>query len=203
MISMAGVAETTGTAGSAGTVGKTGKTVGRKTRVLAAGRPRSDCGRLHCQSYSGGGTGDAVIPTASWWWDADTMTASVRMDDVDVAVGATLEFRFATTLHHALLHSPKQSIALPTLMARVLAVKHAIDGELWMGTLPSIALNRLAATADRMKAAPATAEAELSALEGKTKEVVALHTAGGGGAAAAGLPSAALQAWMKAWLLFT
>ena len=132
------------------------------------------------------------------------MTVSVRMDDVDVAVGATLEFRFATTLHHALLHSPKQSIALPTLMARVLAVKHAIDAELWMGTLPSIALNRLAATADRMQAAPATAEAELSALEGKTEEVVALHTAGSGGdAAAAGLPSVALQAWMKAWLVFT
>ena len=157
--------------------------------VAPGRRPRVACGKLLC----GGGS-----TVASWWWDAQTMTAFARVDNVEVATGVSLDFAFGATLHHGLLHSADMRLALPTMLARVLAVKHAVDAELWLGTLPSLVLNRLAATADRIQIAPNTAESELRGLGAQLQAAVSMHTAGGG---KAGLPTPELQAVMRAWLL--
>ena len=71
--------------------------------------------------------------------------------------------------------------------------------EAWLGALPSIALNRLAATADRMQIAPDTAAAELSALTGRLRAVVDIHTAAPN-VNATGFPSSGVQTLLAAWL---
>jgi hypothetical protein len=88
------------------------------------------------------------------------------------------------------------------LLRRAVAIKHAIDLELYIKTLPSIALNRLAETADRVQADPSTAAEEIGALEKRMADVVALHTgtASDRPTNTTGLPSAALQAVLYAWL---
>ena len=131
------------------------------------------------------------------------MTAHARVDDVEVAAGpTTLVFSFATTLQHELLHSASAARSLPTVLGRALAVKRMVDAELWRGSLPSIALNQLAATADRMQQAPQNATAELAALGGRLSDVVRLHTGGGNRSAAGGppLPTHNLQLLIAAWM---
>ena len=130
------------------------------------------------------------------------MTAHARVDDVAVAAGATLVFSFDTALQHALLHSADAALSLPLMQARALAVKQMVDAEMWRGTRPSIALNQLAATADRLQQVPQNATAELGALSGRLSDVVRLHTAGLNASAAGGppLPTRNLQVLIAAWL---
>jgi hypothetical protein len=60
-------------------------------------RPRRSCGKLRCRAVGNVGGSTAL---ASWWWDAATMTAFARVDDVLMVGGVTLEFTFSTTLQH-------------------------------------------------------------------------------------------------------
>ena len=151
--------------------------------------PSRACGRLDC---------GAAAAAASWWWDAQALTAFVRVADVDAATGVSLEIEFDTTLHHVLLHSPSAT-PLPAMIPRALAVKRAVDNEYFRGALPSIALNRLAATADRMQVAPESAAAELLAFDGHLRGAIAIHT-NSSGTEARLLPSQATQAWLVAML---
>ena len=154
-------------------------------------RPRRACGKLRCGGAAGAGA------VAGWWWDARSMTAFARVDNIDVTNGVALEFTFGTTLHHRLLHSADMMLSLPMLTDRALSIKHAVDAESWLDTLPSLTLNRLAATADRIQISPETAESELRGFGAELQAAVAMHTTGGKG----GLPTAALQTVLAAWLL--
>ena len=62
-------------------------------------------------------------------------------------------------------------------------------------------LNRLASTSVRMQDAPETAAEELAGYDARLAAAVAMHTAAEGKAnGTRGLPSAELQAVLKAWL---
>ena len=171
---------------------------GKRTVVPVAAnrRPKRSCGKLLCRSWWGSTAADAATPVASWWWDAATMTAVARVDDVSADVGTTIAFTFGTTLRHGLLHSPNILQSVPVMMGRAVAIKYLVDAELWKGALPSVALNRLVSTADRMQIDPTTAVSELAALVPNLAEVIALHTAEEGDR----LPSKEVQAVLSAWL---
>jgi hypothetical protein len=172
-------------------------------RLLARRQPHTSCGKLRCScaSQEDDGVGYSV---AGWWWDASTMTAFARVDDVDVKKGVSLRFDFNRSLQDELLHSPAFEAGFPTLLQRATTIKQLIDLEAYSGALPSIALNRLVATADRMQADPSTAAAEIEALGTRIREVVALHTgrtnATTNGSATKGLPSMAVQSILRGWL---
>jgi hypothetical protein len=155
--------------------------------------PRNSCGKLRCG-------GDHTAPAAAWWWDAQSMTAFARLDNTAVAAGATIHFTFNTTLHHVLLHSPHRTEALPIVTSRALAMKYAVDAEFWKGVLPSNALNRLAATADRMQINPNTAVTELAGLREQLQTVIQLHTKPAPRGKAGPLPTGGLQKVLTAWL---
>ena len=66
-------------------------------------------------------------------------------------MGTQVRFDFDKSLQDTLLHSPSFVAGLPGVLGRATAIKVAIDREAYAGVLPSIALNRLVATADRMQ----------------------------------------------------
>lgn len=133
-------------------------------KVLSLGKPRHSCGRIACRMQSAG---------AAYWWDSATLTAFVRLDDIDIRVGASVTLSFSTTLRHAALWS---AAAGPVgMLRRARDVKLFIDGEAWLNAKPSVALNRLATTASRMTAKPNTAPAELTELLDAVAHVVAVH----------------------------
>jgi hypothetical protein len=71
--------------------------------VGANRQPRRSCGKLRCRVVGNVGGSTAL---ASWWWDAATMTAFARVDDVLMLEGVTLEFTFGTTLQHGARFGP-------------------------------------------------------------------------------------------------
>ncbi len=121
------------------------------------------CGRLACVATGMGG----------WWWEARAMTVSVRVDDVDTRHESGLQIRLQ------LGHPGRVHDILPSGFVgefeRVLRVKTLLDWQYWTGAVPSRALNRLAETADRMQANPATAVAELGSFHADVAHALELH----------------------------
>ena len=154
-------------------------------------RPNPACGKVLCSNAHG---------TASWWWDATTLTAFARVDNVAIASESlTVTFTFATSLFHVALHAE----SFPTINQRVLTLKRAVDLEYWRGARPSRPLNNLLSTADRMQNDPASAVTELQDWRGNIDAVVKLHNPkgpGGHGSATNGLPSEDLQTLLRSWL---
>ena len=66
-------------------------------------------------------------------------------------MGTKVRFDFDKSLQDTLLHSPSFVAGLPGVLGRAMAIKAAVDREKYAGTMPSIALNRLVATSDRMQ----------------------------------------------------
>jgi hypothetical protein len=163
------------------------------TRLLLRRKPRTRCGKFRCSCGIGGDENDVEYSEGGWWWDAATLTAYARVDDVDATNGVSLRFDFESTVHGA---------GFPSMLQRALTIKNQIDKEAHAGTLPSIALNRLAATADRVQVDPSTAVAEMAAFGEHVRAVVALHTGGSNMTSekGAGLPSTKLQILLRAWL---
>jgi hypothetical protein len=160
------------------------------------------CGRLDCVATGVGG----------WWWEARAMTLSVRVDDVDVDVGLQIRVQLG--------HPARVQEVLPSGFVgefeRVLQVKTKLDWQYWAGAVPSRALNRLAETADRMQAQPATTVAELQSFRARVAHALELHagancspthssddvssTASFDANKTTGCPTLAFQAMMRAWL---
>ena len=166
--------------------------------VATHARPHEACGKLRCgdRCRDGGAPHDA--PSAAFWWDAASLTASARVDDVEVSGSAlTVTFTFATSLFSSVLHSDTWGVALPTLSARAQWIKTAVDLEYYRGTRTSRALNRLSTTVDRMELSPENALAELEGLAAGMAAVAALHC----GSSAKPRPTRALQDVMCAWLV--
>lgn len=167
---------------------QTGKTA--SLPVLPNSPPHPGCGKVQC--------GAGQVPAASWWWDSVTLTASARIDHVAVSRDSvTATFTFGTTLHHRSLHSDGFYAAFPILGKRVMALKHTIDFEGWTGAEPSLALNNLTSTADRMQIFPETAADELDAYSERVRTVLNVHARGKG----PGAPTVETWDFMQAWLL--
>ena len=121
------------------------------------------CGRLDCAAL--GGT------AAAWWWEAKSLTATFRVDDVDVHTGVRLRIHLPTPARvHEVL--PGGFVAA---FDRASRVKTMLDWQKYNGAIQSRALNRLAETADRMQADPASAAAELAAFPSRVAAVLELH----------------------------
>lgn len=166
--------------------------------VAAHARPRKACGKVRCGDRCSDGGAPHGAPRAAFWWDAASLTASARVDDVAVTGAAlAVTFTFATSLFSGALHSDAWGAALPTLSARAQWIKTAVDREYYRGTRTSRALNMLSTTVDRMELSPETARAELEGLVAGMAAVVALHC----GSSAKPRPTRALQDVMCAWLV--
>merc|ERR1719201_1238031 len=166
-----------------------------RVEALPMRQPSPHCGKMECACSS-----DSAQARGGWWWDAATLTAFARIDDVDVSAGARIQFDFNRSLQDTLLHSPSFVAGLPGVLSRATTLKAAVDSEAFRGVMPSIALNRLVGTADRMQANPATTAAELEALPAALRKVLSVHTGPCATTPGPGLPSCATQHIMSAWL---
>ena len=146
------------------------------------------------------------------------MTVSVRVDDVDVRHQGGLQIRLRLG-HPGRVHDILLS-GFVGEFERVLQVKTMLDWQYWTGAVPSRALNRLAETADRMQADPATTVAELGSFQANVAHALELHagtncsstnTPDGMASASSlsesnkttvptGCPTVEFQAMMRAWL---
>lgn len=134
-------------------------------------------------------------PSVTVTWDAAALAARVRFAAVDPATGATARIAWPVgdgpRSRHICSAAQASRPGFVALHARALAIKKRVDWEAYLGTEPSMALNRVVMTATRMDRNHSGAGEELAGFEEKLAAVVRLHT---------GHTSAMLQPVMQAWL---
>jgi hypothetical protein len=185
-------------------------------QVLPMARPTHHdslerCGRVSCSGTAGAGT-----VSGAWWWEAKSLTTSVRVDEIDVRTGVRLRASFD---HPARVYDIQPHLDFVGVFGRVVRIKTMLDGQYWLGARPSRAMNALAETADRMQIEPASAATELAMFSSRVAHALAMHTGANcssgtkvvtaettraqqqrNGSSPSGCPTEQFQELMRAWL---